>query len=161
MNKFPENLISQHPLAISIVVWRAVDPLFPLVDDLLENTGGEFHIYIHDNGNPPKVAKRIAVLGSEKITVSRSERNLGFGSAHNLIAGTIPEDTVCFLNPDMRVMPDWNVLPLRILLSDPWIGAVGPFIHNTAWYFTELEWIPYINGSCIFMRTKTARELGP
>ena len=34
MNKSTENSIVQHPLAVSIVVWRAADPLFPLVDDL-------------------------------------------------------------------------------------------------------------------------------
>ena len=44
MNKSLENPTAELRLAISVVAWRALDPLFPLVEDLLENTVGDFRV---------------------------------------------------------------------------------------------------------------------
>ena len=118
-------------------------------------TGGDFTIYVWDNANDGILRDYLEAVGSRHNgRYVRSDVNIGFGAAANSLLASASEPFVVFLNSDCVVPKNWTALPIDVLQEDDEIGACGPIVKR-------VNDRPYIEGSCLFMRTDEAKRYGP
>lgn len=111
-----------------VVNYKSANVLRELLADL--DTEAEVAgVVVLDNGSPEEDVRELLGLAQSfpKLTVERSEQNLGFGAGHNRIAALTRArsgdgEAVWLLNPDMRVSPGTTAAMLEVLSGTP--GAV-------------------------------------
>jgi GT2 family glycosyltransferase len=63
------------------------------------------------------------------IKIIKSNKNLGYGRAHNLALDKYPDyDNYVFMNNDIKVEPNWLTKLLEVVKTKQNVGAVGPKI---------------------------------
>jgi GT2 family glycosyltransferase len=98
------------------------------ISALAGNTEPRFELILVDNASPDDSLTRVEEH-VEGATVVRNGTNVGFGPASNQGAGLARARTLCFLNSDALVEPDW-LPPLLETLAEPGVGAVVPLFLN-------------------------------
>ena len=85
-------------------------------------------IWIVDNSCDPAeiAALRQMTSSRSEVTVLATKENLGFGCGCNLALTHSSSELVLLLNPDARISPEHLTTMVRILKSDPHLGAVSP-----------------------------------
>jgi O-antigen biosynthesis protein len=98
------------------------------ISALARNTEPCFEVILVDNASPDDSLARVEEQ-VEGATVVRNTTNTGFGPASNQGAALARGRTLCFLNSDAFVEPDW-LPPLLEKLAEPGVGAAVPLFLN-------------------------------
>jgi GT2 family glycosyltransferase len=106
---------------VVILTWNDGPVLHRAVESALAQSGLDVTVTVVDNGSDPA-----AEVTDPRVTVIRSEVNLGVGAGRNLgvRAGAAP--FVCVLDSDARLHPDTLSQLLRPLRADPQVGLAAP-----------------------------------
>lgn len=99
------------------------------LDHLLAQTYESVEIIVVDNGSSDgSLALLQPYLHTGKVTVVRNERNLGVPGGRNQGFLYARGDVVAFMDNDGYAAPRWLDEAVRMLESDPGIGAVAPAV---------------------------------
>lgn len=112
-------------LSIIIVNWNTCDLLHNCLSSIYSKScATEFTTYVVDNGSSDGSADMVRADFPQIILIENSN-NVGFSRANNQAIAASATPNVLLLNSDTVINPD--VLPetLRLLHSDPSIGALG------------------------------------
>jgi len=114
---------------IIIPVWNQPDVTKDCIDSILKNTAYPFRLIIIDNGSGKPTADYLKSLNSVKdpdLLLIKNAENLGFVKATNqgMLASDAP--TVCLMNNDTIVTPEWLGEMIRVIETSPEIGIVNP-----------------------------------
>jgi GT2 family glycosyltransferase/predicted SAM-dependent methyltransferase len=92
---------------------------------LVENTNfSDYELILVDNGSTDATDELLATLEGD-VTIIRNSENLGFAKASNQGAAAAKSDYLLFLNNDTELLPGWLPPLIRILDTQPDVGAVG------------------------------------
>jgi N-acetylglucosaminyl-diphospho-decaprenol L-rhamnosyltransferase len=119
-------------VAIITVSYDSLDVLSPFLDSAsAASTDPGTLVYVADNrpgsASRPEVEALAAQVGAVYVPMSG---NVGYGSAVNAVARTLPDDVDAILvsNPDVLLGPGSVDVLAAALDADPEVGAVGPRI---------------------------------
>lgn len=117
-------------LSILILTYNHGRYLEGCLDSIQKNVASPFEVILVDNGStetiPDSFRERFPWL-----RVIRSEKNLGFNAGNNLAAKHATGKYLLFLNVDTELLTAIDPA-IRLLQSDPTIGAVGAEAHDAA-----------------------------
>ena len=98
----PDNSVT-----ISVVTYNSEQHIEKLLASLFCHIKGiDFHIFVIDNGSTDRTLQILSRLDDARLTVIRSEKNLGFGRAHNQVLARISSRYQLVINPDVYVADD-------------------------------------------------------
>lgn len=126
-----QGVVSPLELSIIFVNWNSVEVLGECIASIYEHTRDvRFEIIVVDNASPEGGVDSLAEQ-FPKITIIKSETNLGFAGANNVGFRHSTGNYVLFLNPDTKLLsPSINIMLDRIK-SLPDAGIVGCKLLNT------------------------------
>jgi N-acetylglucosaminyl-diphospho-decaprenol L-rhamnosyltransferase len=113
-------------LDVVIVSFRCESLLRDCLSSLLEHPpSGPLRVHVVDNGSGDGTAEMVRREFPD-VSLTASERNLGFGAANNIgiAAGEAPY--VLVLNPDTRITPGALDALLAVIEARPEAGMIGP-----------------------------------
>lgn len=117
-------------LSIVVVSYNTCAKTYRCLCHLLCYTDIPFHIWVIDNGSVDKsvnMLKKIYEAHSECLTVLRSDQNLGYSGALQLVYPYIPSsDDIAYVNSDVYVWKQWASNLQKHILRHPQVAAVGP-----------------------------------
>jgi hypothetical protein len=121
---------------------------------VLKSRSVNITVMLHINGSGEEHEHRLikAFSGNPKVVISRTDKNVGFTGAINILimkmkeAG-IRDQYILLLNNDACVAPDTVAKLLSVLASQTDIGAVGPRIMQTG-----KDSIIAADGACVWRR---------
>lgn len=90
-----------------------------------------------------------------RVCVVWDESGHPFGAAWNALVHISDEQYTCLVDSGTVVAPSWDDLPIRILMADPKVGAVGCAGISQCWDSVGL------NDACLLMGTQEAKACGP
>jgi GT2 family glycosyltransferase len=93
--------------------------LASVVADLAE-LPAEIHVLDNASGDD------LSAFETQQCTVHASDRNLGFGAGHNLLASFTEAEYLLILNPDVEFVEPDTVRRLLASIRQPGVAAVGP-----------------------------------
>ena len=82
-------------------------------------------VAVLENGSSDDLAGLQEQFG-DRVDFHASERNLGFGGGHNLLAGRHASPLLCCLNPDVAIEQRDVFTRLLSALEDPAVAVAGP-----------------------------------
>lgn len=91
--------------SICVPSWNSLEYLKILVAGLKKNTRVPYELIVHDNGSTDGTQEWLA---ENKISCTRSEKNLGFCGVNNAIASSFYPFTI-IMNTDMYPLPGWDL----------------------------------------------------
>jgi len=110
----------------SIVNYNDFENTQNAVRSILSYTGSrDFMLYVVDNSSGPESAQKLKALFPE-IEVIRSEKNKGFGAAHNLVIKAVDSVYHAIINPDITVEDDVIGSLCAFFDGNPDIGIACP-----------------------------------
>jgi N-acetylglucosaminyl-diphospho-decaprenol L-rhamnosyltransferase len=119
-------------VAVQVVNYRTRRQLEPCLRSVLDDLAGSavrHRVLVLENGSGDDLSDLAA--RHPEVDFSASERNLGFGGAHNLLAGRHDAAALLLLNPDAQLVEPRTVERLLAALGDG-IVAVGPQLVSAA-----------------------------
>lgn len=126
-------------VAVAIVSWDGREHLETCLEALegQRSPGIPVRIVVLDNGSCDGTSEWLAQRHPD-VDVLRSDKNLGFCGANNLVARHTDADAIAFLNNDTRAEPDWlGRLVTTLRDSPPDVAAVSG--HSVSWDATQLD----------------------
>jgi N-acetylglucosaminyl-diphospho-decaprenol L-rhamnosyltransferase len=118
-------------LSVICVNWNSADYLRDCIDSIYENTVGvSFEIVVVDNASPEGRLETLQARFPD-ISITRSERNLGFAGANNVGFQQSSGDYVLFLNPDTKLLGPAITTMLGFMKGHPSVGIVGGKLLNS------------------------------
>lgn len=141
---------SDKDIAIQIVNYNTINYLSSLLPDIIRDLSDSFlhyEINIIDNNSNDDLTGLIEKYRNINIHVLRSDKNVGFGAAHNLLSNGTKATYLLILNPDIRFIQDNTIVGLyNIISSHPDIKIAGPQLitkqgQAQEWDHGELEGI--------------------
>ncbi len=91
-----------------------------------------YELIVIDNYSREEDYKRLEQgIGSDKVTLFRSQQNIGFGAGHMLGANFAKGKFICFFNSDVELMEDCLTPLCAYLDTHPEIGCVTPQQYNS------------------------------
>ena len=119
-------------VSVVIPVWNLWDMTEPCLRSLAEHSAGEnMEVVVVDNHSTDATASELEPLGEALFGAAfkavRMAENVGFARGCNAGAQAAGGDLLFFLNNDTTLTPGW-LPPLRAVMADPRIGAVGPLL---------------------------------
>jgi GT2 family glycosyltransferase len=88
----------------------------------IEPSGIAYEVQLLDNASGDDLRE----FESDTCTVRRSDRNLGFGAGHNLLASLTEAPYLLILNPDVEFVERDTVRRLLAAAAQPEVAVVGP-----------------------------------
>lgn len=121
-------------VSVIIVNWNAGKFLQETIESLYNKTQNlNFEIYVFDN-NSVKTDESFLYLNKlsqkENITIIKSESNLGFAKANNIVMQKAQGRNFLILNPDVVFKNNVIKILSDYLDSNPDVGMVGPKVLN-------------------------------
>lgn len=118
---------SSHKISISIVIYNEDIELFkPRLASILQSRS-DCQIYIIDNS--PNPTPELETYHKD-VTYIYNHKNLGFGSAHNLVLERLHSEYHLILNPDVDFDPDILSILIQQLKQHPTAGFITPKVFN-------------------------------
>jgi GT2 family glycosyltransferase len=112
-------------VSIVIPVFNQVDYTRRCLEVLSENTpSGLYEVVIVDNGSTDGTHELLTQLEGD-VRVISNESNLGFAKACNQGAAAAGGEILLFLNNDTEPHPGWLEGMLKVLETEPKVGALG------------------------------------
>ena len=115
-------------LVVQVVNYATADHLGPCLAGLrpaLDGLPVSSRVAILENGSGDDLST-VAAAHAGTVEVHHSERNLGFGGGHNLLAAGHAASLLCLVNPDAVVEDPATLTRLLRELDDPGVVAAGP-----------------------------------
>jgi len=152
---------------IIIVVHDQLDYLRVTINSLVAHTKN-YHIYLWDNASQEPTQNYIKELSyqlGDKITVMRSDVNLGFIQPNNELASWGSGDYIILLNSDVKVFGGWDTSMLGYLQANPDTKLVGHMgglldadgIGGRIGYGEDIDYVP---GWCLCLARETYDQFG-
>lgn len=121
-------------LTVQVVNYRTRDHLGPCLQSVLDalgQTAVASRLAVLDNASGDDL-RALQARHAGAVDFHQSERNLGFGGGHNLLASTHASPLLCFVNPD--VVADQAEVFSRLLeaLDDERAAVAGPLLRTPA-----------------------------
>lgn len=117
-------------VSVSIVTYNSADDVTVVLDSLFRvSTGRDLTVYVVDNASEDNTCE---LVSSRYPTVNliRSEKNVGFGAAHNAAIARTDRDYHLILNPDIAFKDDVITPLVEYLDSHDDTVLVTPMILN-------------------------------
>lgn len=115
-------------LFVSLVSYNSEKTLNKCLDSLFASCGTDLTVFLLDN-NSSDTSSDILYGYRNSSKVILSERNLGFCGGHNEGVTEFLKsdcDALCFLNPDVVLLPETLSLLMRELFMDATVSAITP-----------------------------------
>lgn len=114
------------PVVVVVVCWNSWEFLEKCLAALAVQTFTDFSVVVFDNGSAQSLPGHLPVEYPDVI-FRRSETNLGFAVANNLVADSLPDHVrwMALLNPDAFAEPGWLAALLRAASQYPDCVAFG------------------------------------
>jgi N-acetylglucosaminyl-diphospho-decaprenol L-rhamnosyltransferase len=106
---------------VVILTWNDGALVDTAVASALEQSGVDVNVIVVDNGSTPP-----AVFDDDRVTLIRSDTNLGVGGGRNLGASAGIAPYVCFLDSDARLHPGALARLVEPMEGDPRIALAAP-----------------------------------
>ncbi|NOK61272.1 MAG: hypothetical protein GFH27_549305n41 [Chloroflexi bacterium AL-W] len=150
-------------VSLIIVTYNSA-PLLPAFFATLTTTVyAPYEIIVVDNASDDNTCYYLAAEHSH-VRLLANQHNVGFGSACNQGAKAARGDVLVFLNPDIRVTPDWLSLLVEHITEDPDTTILCPTTlypdgtpQRTSTAVREVAAVP---GCAMMMRTSAWQKLG-
>jgi GT2 family glycosyltransferase/glycosyltransferase involved in cell wall biosynthesis len=115
-------------LSIVILNWNKSLMTLQCVYTILKNSFlKNIEIIVVDNGSrDEEFSKLINLRAHPRVKIIRNQSNRFYGEANNIGVEAAKSETICLLNNDAFVGPNWDQYLLNELNSDEKIGGVGP-----------------------------------
>jgi len=115
-------------LSIVILNWNKSLMTLQCVYTILKNSFlMNIEIIVVDNGSrDEEFSKLIDLRAHPRVKIIRNQSNRFYGEANNIGVEAAKSETICLLNNDAFVGPNWDKYLLDELNSDEKIGGVGP-----------------------------------
>jgi GT2 family glycosyltransferase len=110
-------------LAVQVVNYKTRTYLERCLASVVADLGelpSEIHVLENASGDD------LSALASSRCTVHVSERNLGFGGGHNLLASHTDAQYLLILNPDVEFVEPGTARRLLACIARPGVAIVGP-----------------------------------
>ena len=114
-------------VAVVICTFRSRAEVGVALNSCLASGLSPAQVTVIDNASADGTAELVAA-GFPGVNLIRLERNLGFGSANNIAAGSAPGEALLLLNPDGALGEAALSVMLGALAEDPRRGAISPRI---------------------------------
>lgn len=152
---------------IIIVVHDQLDYLRITIDSVVAHTSN-YHIYLWDNNSGEETQAYIKELSyrlGDKITVMRSDANLGFIEPNNELASWGTGEYIILLNSDTKVSGGWDKSMIGFLQANEDVKLVGQQgglldekgTGGRVGYGYEIDYIP---GWCLCLSRETYNDYG-
>lgn len=89
------------------------------------DSGYSVSVNVFDNASTDGTPDNLVRDFGDKVTVWRSDQNLGFAAANNMVLDRTKGRFACLLNNDTVVTPNWLGEMIEVMESDSRIGIVG------------------------------------
>lgn len=137
---------------IGIVTYNSRDDIDECLERLKDQSYSSFCVTLFDNASSDGTADWLEQHWPQHKLI-RSEKNIGFGNAHNCIIAETESDYYLALNPDAILMPTYIEEMLKTIESEDTIGWVAGklyfFKDKTEIGNPELEKIIYTTGHAV------------
>ncbi len=126
----------RYTIAAIIINYNSGEYTCKCVDSILEKTNPElnYQIVVVDNASAKEnyfiVKNHLEALNNSRITLIRSNINLGFGSGNNLGVTHANADYYAFINNDSLLLNDCLSLIIREMETNPNMGICGPMAYK-------------------------------
>ena len=128
--KKQEGVLIQGAPVLSIVIlnWNKSLMTLQCVYTLFKNSYNQnIEVIVVDNGSRDnEFSKLIDLRAHPRVKIVRNKSNRFYGEANNIGVEAATSETICLLNNDAFVGPDWDRYLLEELNSDEKVGGVGP-----------------------------------
>jgi GT2 family glycosyltransferase len=115
-------------VSVIIVSWNARDYLMQCLDSLsAEACRYPMEIIVVDNASSDDSAEQVA-RRFPSVRLIRNKENLGFAKANNLAVSVSTGRYLCFVNSDVKVLPDCITKLVDFSDQNPKVGVTGPRI---------------------------------
>lgn len=107
-----------HTLSIIVISYNTCEMTLECIHSIFSNTRlnqNEFEVIVFDNASDDDSANKIEREFGDKVTLIRSNENIGFAAGNNLAAQNITSEYILFLNPDTLILD--NAIDRLILFS--------------------------------------------
>jgi len=94
----------------------------------LKSFSDKYSVAILDNASGDDLSDLSSQFPQLKIEIHQTEKNLGFGAGHNLLAKQGEAQWLLLLNPDMRFIQPETIRRLICCARDSQADVVGPRI---------------------------------
>ncbi len=117
-------------LRIQIVNYKTktylIECLGSVFADLEDAPGITFRVAILDNASGDDISDMKSIFPGKDIDVKKSERNLGFGGGHNILAKERTGRYLALLNPDTRIIEPRTFARLKESIERHSADVLGP-----------------------------------
>lgn len=111
---------------VSIITYNSAREIGQCLDGLRGQTFRDFRAAVWDNASQDGSAEAAGAF-SPVAEVLRSPKNTGFAGGHNGVVSRYPsEDYALFLNPDVRLAPDFLERCVETMDAHPECGSLSP-----------------------------------
>jgi len=152
---------------IIIVVHDQIDYLRITIESIVAHTEN-YHIYVWDNYSGAETQaylKDLMFKMEDKLTVMRSDANIGFIEPNNQLATWGSGEYIILLNSDVKVFGGWDTSMLGFLQQHTDVGMVGQCgglldetgVGGRMAFGYEIDYIP---GWCLCLSRETYNKFG-
>ncbi|MDD2751787.1 MAG: glycosyltransferase family 2 protein [Candidatus Omnitrophica bacterium] len=112
-------------VSVVIVNYNAKTYIEPCLDSVLKTNYDNFEVIVVDNGSSDASPEYLRRVSMEKPVIKPifNKENLGPAKARNQGVDKAIGECIAFIDNDTTVHPDWIINALKVLDSDPGIGA--------------------------------------
>ena len=116
-------------VSVSIVTYNSIDDIDSCLASFSKLEGTDFVLYVVDNASSDGTAEHVE-SAYPWVRLIRSERNVGFGAAHNMVIKQIDSDCHIIVNPDITLDASQIPLMAKCLEENPDIVLITPKVLN-------------------------------
>lgn len=116
-------------ISASIVTYNSIDDIDRCLSSLSKTEGTDFVLYVVDNASGDGTADHVE-KNYPWVRLIRSEKNVGFGAAHNKAIALTDSDCHIIINPDITLDASQIPLMAECLEKHPDIVLISPKVLN-------------------------------
>lgn len=120
------NRVSQPCVCVVIIHHMGVEILSECLASVFKTAYRNMHVVLVDNGSKDGSVATVKKLYGNRLSLVKSEANLGFVGGNNLALRQVEGDYVVLLNNDTVVHPEWLQHLVEVAEKDHSIGALQP-----------------------------------
>jgi len=165
-------------ITASIVTYQSGPVIASCIEHLHAATARPLDVVVFDNASSDDTVQRLQPF-TQKVRVTRSPENLGFGQGHNRALSDASGDYFLILNPDIELPPGGLDRLADFLEAHPECGAVAPVLEESfsagpagfSRRYPGQRYAPrrfgrlpgdcaILQGACVLIRAGLYREIG-